>query len=539
MVLLTRAEFDVLTRRDLYTFVRRVFAELNPGKKFHGGRHLEFICSEVAAMMEGDNKRLVLNLPPRNLKSIIVSVAFVAWVLGLDPSKRFLLVSYGQNLPESLAKDCLKVMESGWYRALFPRTRLDPDFSRADDFRTTRNGRLKVESILGGITGFGADYIIIDDPLKPGDATTEHSRQKVNLTLQNSVLSRQDGLGNARVILVMQRIHEDDPTGFLMSRQPWRQIRLPAIAEEDERFEFVDAFGARKVFSRREGEALNPAYESLDALLAQKELVGDYEWAAQYQGRPAPKDGGIFKVDMFHLRPRSEFPATFDLKIVTWDTGSKEGVTNDFSVGIAIGVHDAVRYVLGVYRAKHEFPKLKRAVLDQREIHRPDFIIIEEKGSGQELIPELRDLGVYEVRGALPAKSKILRAEAQSGHIEGGSVIFPSDAPWLKDLVYEFSHFPRGKHDDQVDALCQGLQWIREHISVPPFFRYIEEEKAKQAKQQLGGKMVKMRGPLGTTLQLSGLPSQQPNDGIYDVPEDEVGRLMGAGFRLLDQPGGQ
>jgi predicted phage terminase large subunit-like protein len=534
MQTLTRDEFDLLTRKDLYTFVRRVFLELNPTRKFHGGIYLEYICAMVAAMLTGDTRRLVINMPPRNLKSMIVSVAFVAWVLGRDPSKRFLLVSYGQDLPQSFARDILRVMRSAWYQALFPGTRLHPDYSRTEDFRTTRNGRVKVESVQGGLTGFGADYIILDDPMKPLDAYTEHSRQKVNETIQNTVLSRQDGVGAARVVLVMQRIHEDDPTGYLMARQQWQQIRLPAIAEEDERYEFIDAFGERRVFERKAGEALNPNYEPLEELLKQKQLVGDYVFAAQYQQRPAPMGGGIFKVGSFRLEPRADFPKKFDLVVQSWDTGSKEGVTNDYSVCTTIGVAGNLRYVIDVSKEKQEFPELKQRAIVLHEIHRPNVIVIEEKGSGEQLIPELRAAGIYNVEGALPTVGKVVRAEGQTAIIQGGGVIFPADAPWLEGFLYEFALFPNGRHDDQVDSLCQGLQWIRENTSVPNFIAFINQEKAKAQTQTPRKRTVRMHGPLGTTLQLSGLPSQQPNDGIYEVPEEEMGRLIGAGFRRLD-----
>jgi predicted phage terminase large subunit-like protein len=549
---LTRAEFDMLTRACLYTFVQRVFLELNPTRTFHGGRHLEYICAEVAAMLTGDTRRLALNLPPRNLKSIIVSVAFVAWVLGRDPSKRFLLVSYGQDLPQSFARDILRVMRSAWYQHLFPGTRIHSDYSRIDDFRTTQNGRVKVESLQGGLTGFGADYIILDDPMKPLDAYTEHSRKKANETIQNTVLSRQDGLGAARVLLVMQRIHEEDPTGYLMARQLWRHIRLPAIAEEDEEYEFVDAFGARRAFRREAGEALNPAYEPIEVLLEQKQLVGDYVFAAQYQQRPAPMGGGIFKIDDFRREPRASFPQAFDKKVQSWDTGSKEGITNDYSVCVTIGVVGGLRYVLDVRRDKWAYDKLRLEALAQQEIHRPDVIIVEDKSIGEALIPDLRTAGIYNVVSALPTVSKVVRAEGQIAIIHGGGVIFPSDAPWLDDLLYEFALFPKGRHDDQVDSLCQALQWIRDNTATG-WFAYMNQETARMKAQGTGERMVRMQAPPGVnTLQLSELPNYahtrrsesslkfggsqllRSDNGMFEVPEAYIGMLLGAGFRLID-----
>lgn len=481
---LTPEEFDALTRLDLHTFVRRVFKELNPTRPFHAGPHIDYVCAEVATLYTGETRRLVLNLPPRNLKSVIATVAFVAWVLGNDPSKRFLLVTYGGKLARSFGEDILRVMRSAWYGRLFPATRFGAGKPRYQDFSTTANGRVKVESIQGGLLGFGADYIIIDDPVKPLDALSEHTRKKVNETIQNSVLSRQDGVASARVMLIMQRLHEEDVTGYLMGIQPWRQIRLPAIAEEDEIYPYTDAFGRKQAFRRRRGEALNPPYEPLPKLLEQKELVGDYFWAAQYQLRPAPLEGAIFKIEKFKRLPRADFPKEMEIVVASWDTASRDGLRNDYSVCFIIGVAAGVRYVLDRYRGKLEFPALRREVIRQRDWHRPNHIIIEAKGSGQELIPELRDLEVYGVEAALPTVSKVVRAEGQTALLEAGEVVFPSDAPWLEEMLTEFALFPNGRHDDQVDALCQGLQWLRAKLHEPYGVAFARQEMERAGLQE-------------------------------------------------------
>lgn len=548
---LTREEFDLLSRRDLYTFVQRVFRELKPTGKFHGGRHLEYVCQEVASLHTGDSRRLVLNMAPRNLKSMIVVVAFVAWVLGHDPSKTFLIVSYGQKLPQSHAGDLLMILKSGWYRQLFPATQLHRDFNRADDFRTSRNGRVKVESLQGGLTGFGADYIILDDPMKPLDAYTEHSRRKVNETIQNTVLSRQDGVGAARVILVGQRIHEDDPTGYLMARQPWRQIKLPAIAEEDERYEFVDAFGRKRVFARKAGEVLNPAYESLEELLKQKEILGDYVFAAQYQQRPAPMGGGIFKVDWFQQVPRSDFPEKYDMVVQSWDTAVKDTDSNDFSVCTTWGISGPRKYLIDVFRQKLEFTPLKLAVLMQRRLYTPNFILVEDRASGQQLVQVLREERMPELVPIMPTLNKQVRAMGQTPAIK--DVFLPTDATWVESFLLEVALFPKGRHDDQVDSMTQALEWLRDReIPSSNFFQYMAEEKARAQPQQPQKRTVRMQAPPGcNTLQLSDLPnyahppqtdsslkfggSQQlrSDNGIFEVPEEYVGTLIGAGFRPL------
>lgn len=393
--------------------------------------------------------------------------------------------------------------------------------------------------------------------MKPVDAFSENNRTKNNEMIQNSVLSRQDGVGSARVMVVMQRLHEDDATGYLLARQPWRQVRLPAIAEEDEFFPYRDALGRQRVFKRKKGEALNPTYEPLEALEAQKVAVGAYYWASQYQLRPAPLDGGVFKIDRFRKLPRAQFPTQFDIVILSLDTASRDGLRNDYTVCFTIGVANGVRYVLDCFRAKLEFPQLRREVIRIRNHVQPNHIVIEAKGSGQELIPELRDLEVYGVEPALPTVSKVVRAEGQTAIIESGEVVFPSDADWLDDMLEEFALFPNGRHDDQVDALCQGLQWLRNKLHEPYMVAFARQEmedaglqprrQLKETEQALGPDpvlpaagqdsvralpakgWVRLKAPEGIShASGAGYNVLIPADRIVDVPESAALALLNA-----------
>lgn len=529
-------EFDALTRLWFYVFVQRVFAELNPGRQFHASGHVEVICAEMEALFRGDNRRLIVNVPPRNLKSMIISVAFTAWVLGRDPTKRFLIVSYGQDLAQNFARDILRVMRSSWYRRLFPGARIDPAQGRFDDFRTTRNGGVKVESIQGGVTGFGADFITIDDPMRPLDVIFEHTRQKINETVLNSVMSRQDGVGAARVTLVMQRLHEDDTTGFLMQRQAdkWPRLRLPAIAEEDERIEYATPFGAA-LFERKAGDALNPAYEPLDRLRDQEELEGPYYWSGHYQQNPMPMGGGIIKPEWFQQVPRSEFPQKFDMVVQSWDTAVKTADSNDYSVCTTWGIAGTQKYLLDVRREKMEFTALKHAVLAMRSQYNPSFVLIEDRASGQQLIQVLREERISGIEPVTPTLNKEVRAMGQTPAMR--NVVLEKGAPWVDAFLLEAAHFPKGRYDDQVDSMTQALEWMRDRqIPSSNFFLYIEQEtlRAAQKPGRSGGEAVRMQGPPGITLQFSGRPSQTSNDGIYHVPKEAVGALIGRGFRVID-----
>lgn len=530
-------EFDALTRLWFYVFVQRVFAELNPGRQFHASGHIELICAEMEALFRGDNRRLIVNVPPRNLKSMIISVAFTAWVLGRDPTKRFLIVSYGQNLAQKFGRDILRVMRSSWYRRLFPGARIDPAQGSFDDFRTTKNGGAKVESIQGGVTGFGADFITIDDPMRPLDAIFEHTRQKINETVLNSVMSRQDGVGAARVTLVMQRLHEDDTTGFLLGRQggKWPHIRLPAIAEENERLEYDTPFG-KAVFQRAAGDPLNPAYEPLEGLRDQEELEGPYYWSGHYQQRPMPLGGGVIKPEWFQQVPRSQFPEKFDMVLQSWDTAVKTADNNDYSVCTTWGIAGQLKYLLDVFREKMEFTPLKQAVYTLRGRYNPNFILIEDRMSGQQLVQVLREERVSGLEPILPTLNKEVRAMGQTPVMR--DVVLEKGAPWVDAFLLEAAHFPKGRYDDQVDSMTQALEWMRDrHIPASNFFLLIEQDMAALRERKGDRGLVRLRAPLGIThVQLNDGPTVMVKEGIVEVPETAVASLERQGYtRLIDR----
>ena len=199
----TRTEFDALTRISLALFVQRVFAELNPGELFHDNWHIHLIVQQLEDVRAGKILRLAINVPPRNLKSIIVSVAFVAWLLGQHPTTKIICASYNEELALRLARMCLQVMQSKWYQTLFPRTRLASDRPSAEFIETTMGGYRMATSVGGTLAGIGADYILVDDPTKPEEAASEARRQVANDWFSQGVVTRLDDKRSGRIILIM------------------------------------------------------------------------------------------------------------------------------------------------------------------------------------------------------------------------------------------------------------------------------------------------------------------------------------------------
>src|SRR3989440_720239 len=259
---LTRAEYDALLRKDFALFAGRCFKDLNPQTRLAMNWHLEVIAAKLTAVREGRIRRLIINLPPRHLKSLMASIAFPAWCLGHDPSAQILCVSYAQDLADKLARDCRGIMTSPWYRQIF-RTRLAPHRQAVQEFITTRQGYRLATSTGGVLTGRGADIILIDDPLKPEEALSEAQRNAANDWFVHTLYSRLNDKRCGAIVIIMQRLHEDDLVGHVLALEPWEVLSFPAIAEADEVHQIETIWGTR-CFSRRRGEALHPDREPLE-----------------------------------------------------------------------------------------------------------------------------------------------------------------------------------------------------------------------------------------------------------------------------------
>src|SRR6266567_9291274 len=197
---LTRAQYEALLRQDFVTFATRCFHDLNPQAELATNWHLEVIAAKLTAVREGKIRRLIINLPPRHLKSLLASIAFPAWCLGHDPSAQILCVSYAQDLADKLARDCRNIMMSGWYRRIFP-TRLAPYRQAVQEFITTRQGFRLATSTGGVLTGRGADIILIDDPLKPEEALSDAQRQTANEWFDHTRYSRQNDKQHGAIVI--------------------------------------------------------------------------------------------------------------------------------------------------------------------------------------------------------------------------------------------------------------------------------------------------------------------------------------------------
>ncbi len=457
-------------RADFHPFLVRCFAELHAGQAFSPALHAEVLAAKLQSVREGGVKRLVVNVPPRHLKSLAASVALPAWLLGHDPALAVVNVTYAHDLSEKFARDCRAVMSSAWYQSLFS-TRLASPREPLAELVTTRGGFRLATSVGGVLTGRGADVILIDDPLKPIDAMSQSRRAAANDWFDSTLYSRLNDKARGAIVIVMQRLHEDDLAGHVLRQEGWDVVSFPAIAEDDESHVVETPLG-RSEFRRRAGEALDPERESLATLNRIRATIGEANFASQYQQRPAPAGGGMVKSAWFRRYADEDRPQTFDRIIQSWDTANKPSELADYSVCTTWGLKGPHFYLLNVLRKRLSYPELKRAVIDQDARFSPQAILIEDKASGTGLIQELIAAGCSRATRFSPAGDKIMRLHAETATIENGFVWLPQEAPWLADYLAEFAAFPRGRHDDQVDSTAQALAWTKQRPTEPGMIGY-------------------------------------------------------------------
>lgn len=446
-------------RENFRAFLRKAYPSIRGGEPLLWNWHLDAIAYQLARIESGLTQRLLVTMPPRNLKSITISVAWVAWMLGRDPRRNFVCVSYSNELSAKLARDCRSLMQTAWYRELFPRTVVSSSRSASVDFETTMGGGRLATSITGTLTGRGGDIIIIDDPIKPEEANSDTTREAVNQWFQSTLASRLNDKASGSIVTVMQRLHQYDLAGTLLEAGGWDQLSLPAIALRDE----VIPTGSKRTHIRKEGDVLHPERESLAVLEQVKASMGSMLFAAQYQQDPVPAAGNMVKAEWLLYYPPTFEPVPPGQIVQSWDTATKEGIHNDFSVCITAHVHRSEVRILDVFRRRLAFPDLKRHTIRLAREFRTQALLIEDQASGQQLIQTLRQeqpQGMPLPIARKPEGDKISRMAGATGQIEAGQLMLPEDASWLAEFKAEILGFPSVRHDDQADALTQLMNWV-------------------------------------------------------------------------------
>ncbi|MBT5161266.1 MAG: phage terminase large subunit [Alphaproteobacteria bacterium] len=306
------------------------------------------------------------------------------------------------------------------------------------------------------MTGLGGNIIIVDDPQNASEAMSDTSRRKVWDWFTGTLLSRLDNKKEDVIIVVAQRLHDDDLVGRLLrTGEKWHHINLPAIAEDDQFFTLQSG----KIVGRHEGEALLPQLEPLSVLNSLKASLGDPIFAAQYQQNPIPETGGLINWSWLGTFDLPFERQDGDLVTISWDTASKDTEVSDYSVGTVWLKRGNDHYLIDLYRARLNYPDLNKLIKSSALKHNADAVLIEDKASGEALIQDLQDEGEVRPIAIMPKGNKVTRMHTQTSMMAAGYVWVPRQASWLPDLKRELLQFPHSTYDDQMDSISQYLGW--------------------------------------------------------------------------------
>jgi predicted phage terminase large subunit-like protein len=457
--------------RDLASFARGAWPVLEPGTELKWNWHLDLICEYLTLVKQRIIRRLVINVPPQTMKSRLVNVFYPTWSWSQIPTRRFLSSSYSGDLSEGFNVERAKLVSSEWFQSKWPGT-IELARDRQDEIENTVGGRMSATSTGGTATGKGTHDGIVDDPLNPKQAASETELRGSNEFFDQTLRTRLSDQVTGAFVIVMQRLAELDLTGHVLAKNPgeWTHIRLPMEAEEDERWTFPIS---GRVVIRKQGELLWPDRFPRQVVESLQRDMGSWAYAAQYQQRPTPLEGGIIKRSW--LRYWRELPSAFDQVIQSWDMAFKDTKHSSFVVGQVWGRKGANKYLLDEIRARMDFPTSVSALraLSAKWLN-AYTILVEDKANGPAVIASLK----HEISGLIPVKadiSKEARLSAASPDFEAGNVYLPDPAlmdenerpkyPWVNDWIQEVCAAPRAAFWDRADACSQAINRLRQFPS--------------------------------------------------------------------------
>ncbi len=466
---------DALCRTKFDAFAHRAFRIIEPGIEYEWNWHMGCIAEHLEAVERGEINRLIINIPPRTLKSYLVAKAFPAWVLGKKPETKFIIASYGYQVAEANSVACRNIMRDDWYRHCYPETVIDTQMDRKTHFMTTQAGQYYAATSLSPITGLGCEYLILDDPLKPQDAYSETIRKSTNLNIRTTLFSRFNDRRTGKFIMIMQRLHEDDPTGNLIEDGGYTLLKLPAETKEPLSITFGNHLW-------KMDELLFPQRLSREDLDRLRLEMTDANYVGQYLQEPAPVGGGEF---------REEWPQKFTLStarpqdmniyiLVDASAGDeinkRKRKNSDYTAMMVIGLaSDRNYYLLDIVRDRlNPTDRINTLFILHRKwaalAKKPPKVIYEEYGMMTDIhyAKQKMDMDGYrfaltKVGGGMMKENRIRRMIPD---MQMGRWYFPHELHYtttdgntfdlVKEIIFsEMATFPKSRYDDMMDALSR------------------------------------------------------------------------------------
>ncbi len=418
------------------------FAKLTHGN-YRPNWHHELLASKLEAVASGKIKRLVVSMPPRHGKTELCSTRFAPWLLTRHPQASIIAATYAGEFADDLGRKARSVMEQPAYERLWPRSKLADDSRAVSRWQTVSGGSYFAVGVGGPLTGRGADFLLIDDPHKSrAEAESKIMREGVFDWFRSTAFTRLEKGG--AVVIISTRWHEADLVGrVLADGEPWDVVSLPAIAEEADEY-------------RQPGEALWPDSFDSEALAKIRNVVGEREWSALYQQRPAPLEGALFKPDALGILDGE--PAGVEW-VRAWDFGATAGA-GDPTVGVKLGMWNGRPVVADVVRFQGAPDEVERVLVAtaSRDGLACAIDLPQDPGqAGKAQVQYLtRALSGYRVRSSTESGDKVTRAEPLAAQVNVGNAALVRGA-WNLEFIEELRVFPNGRHDDQVDAASRAF----------------------------------------------------------------------------------
>lgn len=445
---------EAILRSDIKSFICKVFDTINPGISISNAWYIDLMADYLEEVIKGKHKRLIINIPPRCLKSICISVALPAWMLGADPSKRIIVASYSQALSTKHSLDCRAIMQTKWYKELFPHTILSTTCNTKTKFMTSKYGFRLATSVGGSITGEGADILIVDDPHNPTFIHSDKLRTKTYNWFEQTFTSRLNDQNKGAIIVVMQRLHEKDLSSYLQKKQNWKLLKIPAISKHDQEF-----ISSKKSYIFKKDTSIDPLRLPLTLLDKLKQEIGIANFKAQYLQEPEKATCGMLKKS--EIKFYEDLP-TFEAIYQSWDTAIKVNHSSDYSVCTTWGVYQNRYYLIDLLSDKLEYSYLKDAMIRLARKWQPKMILIEDKASGQSLIQDLKLANFHNILPKKPKTDKITRFASILPFFTLEQIFLPKESTWTSEIIQQITSFPDTTHDDIVDSISQFFIYIKQ-----------------------------------------------------------------------------
>ena len=543
-----RIIYSARLEADFPAFVREAWPLLEPGNSLSWSWHYDLISEYLTLAYQKKIKRLLINISPRTLKSLITTIMFPVWVWTKSPNQSFVCASYAQGLSEEHSVKRRRLLESDWFLKYWgDRIWLAKDQNQKSKYQNNFEAQMIATSVGGTATGLGGNFLIVDDGLKPDEIASVPAITSLHGWFDNTWRSRLNNAAEDVMIVIEQRTGELDLTGHCLDADKilvdrgepaeWTHLCLPLEADEDavdpetltQRYCFPISGHVKE---RPLGDVLQP--DRFPPATIQAKKILRLTWATQYQQRPSPLEGNLIKRSEIRFyggmepgteNPDRDLPAKFDLIVVSADCAFKDEKTSDYVAIGTVGTSGPDRFILEIVNRHLDATATEREILRQKQKWRAHTVLVEDKANGPAVIKNLKRKigGVVAIE---PMGGKMSRMYAMAGEWQGGNWFMDRNAAWSEQAIEQLIKFPAAKYDDIADLITQAAIWLQSKGYQNGFVQFIKQTEAQIAMAKAG----RFKQPTPKTLEDAVettdhvAPVEVPTNGTEKVAHTEVAK---------------